>query len=80
MARGKPAYYLFDHASDPFEQHDVLSLHPEVARKMRGKLDKMIEASKIHAEKSPTSQHQEISPRELESLRALGYLDDRPDS
>jgi hypothetical protein len=40
----------------------------------------MIEASKIHAEKSQTSQHQEISPRELESLRALGYLDDRPDS
>ncbi len=63
---------LFDLAADPGEQHD---LYPERGREhaeLEARLDTWIaEAAKT----ARTASEVEFTPEEIESLRALGYVD-----
>jgi arylsulfatase A-like enzyme len=61
---------LFDHATDPTEQHDISAERPDWVAELRPQLDQQLQ------QKPPWGQSQEVEIDELnrELLRALGYV------
>jgi len=71
LTRGKEM--LFDLEHDPGELHNVTGRNPERTPEMRGRLHAWIEAMQKAAVGLETA---EIPAGQLETLRALGYMDD----
>ena len=69
---------LFDTVSDPSEQQDVAAGHADVVARLRQQLDAKVEEARRRAEEFSTAAPLELSPDELQRLRALGYLDGGP--
>ena len=68
--RGGHNVMLFDLASDPQELEDVEDRHPEILAAHRKRIDELsLELATGHDMK------QNLSPEDIERLRALGYLD-----
>jgi arylsulfatase A-like enzyme len=68
----RPELELFDHRNDPLDLINVADQHPEVVADLRLQIDrwrKMTEDQKV----KPDGEGADISPEELEQLRALGY-------
>jgi len=63
---------LYDLRKDPFEMHNVVEKHPEVASELRATLFERIQEnrSKLVSQEAPI-----IDAKTLEQLRALGYVD-----
>lgn len=59
---------LYDLKNDPSEQRDVSAQFPQA----RGRLERALQR---WTHDLPTSQAPELSPRELDTLRALGYIE-----
>jgi len=68
--RGGPNVMLFDLASDPEELEDVEDRYPEILAAHRERID---ELSLVLATGHDAKQN--LSPEDIERLRALGYLD-----
>ena len=64
------AVRLYDQESDPTQQKDVSSAHPELVRKLRAELA-ALEASSRGDAAAP--ERYELAPEEREALEALGY-------
>ncbi|MEM7584154.1 MAG: sulfatase [Acidobacteriota bacterium] len=65
-------FELYDHARDPLDQHDLASEHPEVVERLAGLIAEW-QAAASAAKLSP-AEDADMSPEELEKLRALGYI------
>jgi arylsulfatase A-like enzyme len=68
---GHPEFELYDFDEDPLDQHDVAAEHPEVVERLAGMIASWQEAAL--AARLPSDGDAEMSPEELEQLRALGY-------
>lgn len=68
---------LFDRHADPYELHDVSSVHPDVIGKLRAALitqqAEMVARGK-EFDRDRTNKKLELTPREMEALRSLGYV------
>jgi arylsulfatase A-like enzyme len=62
------SYVLYDLVADPGERIDVKSEHPEVSKHLLSKLETFMSTMRERV-KAP-----ELSPKEIERLRSLGYL------
>lgn len=69
---GHPEFELYRTETDPLDQDDVAAEHPEVVAKLAGLIEEWQEAAL--AAKLPEVADAEMSPEELERLRALGYV------
>ena len=58
---------LYDLETDPLERRDLAAEQPELAERLRGRLDAAFAAV-------PAPPALELEPRELDALRALGYV------
>jgi len=68
----RPEFELFDHANDPLDLVNMADSHPERVADLRVEIERwrtMAEAAKV----STDGEQGDISPEELEQLRALGY-------
>ena len=68
----RPELELFDHRTDPLDLVNIAGQNPEVVADLRLQLEewrKMTEAAKV----TPDGEGADVSPEELEQLRALGY-------
>jgi arylsulfatase A-like enzyme len=63
---------LFDLESDPYETHNAIATHPEVADELRDRLLQMI--AEYSASERGLEVLEERAPEVLEELRALGYI------
>lgn len=70
---GLPEFELYDHAKDPLNLRDVAGEHPEVVARLARYLDAW-HAQALEARIEADAAAAELSPEELEKLRALGYL------
>ncbi len=67
---------LYDLEKDPGETDNIISKNPDTARKLNRKLEKI----QIEKENKFASKKTPLSKKELNNLRALGYLSGRGDS
>ena len=68
----RPELELFDHPNDPLDLVNLAEQHPEVVAGLQLQLEQwreMTEAAKV----TPDGEGVDVSPEELEQLRALGY-------
>lgn len=68
----RPELELFDHRNDPLNHVNLADKHPDVVADLRLQLEEwrqMTEAAKV----TPDGDGADVSPEELEQLRALGY-------
>ena len=68
----RPEFELFDHVNDPLDLVNLADGHPERVADLRGEIESwrtMAEAAKV----STDGEEGDVSPEELEQLRALGY-------
>ena len=68
-----PEFELFDHAEDPLNAHDVAAKHPDVVERLAKELDGWKRAT-LQGKLAPAGKGEELSSKEMERLRALGYL------
>ncbi len=71
VRRSDGALHLFDLERDPGERTDVAAAHPEVVRRQLSRIQELSEAFA-----SEGTSVGELSPRDRDRLRALGYLED----
>jgi arylsulfatase A-like enzyme len=71
----EPAWYLFDRELDPNEQVDVAATHSDIAARLRVQLDGLVAQASQSGRRPSDSVRTDLSRDEIESLRALGYLD-----
>ena len=69
----RPEYELFDHVNDPINMTNVADQHPEVVERLATYLKNWQEAA-LAAKLETEAAAEEMSPEELEKLRALGYI------
>ncbi|MEA3506982.1 MAG: hypothetical protein U9R36_05795, partial [Elusimicrobiota bacterium] len=70
-----PFFTLFNTGADPGEKKDVTAEFPEVAARLRKSMRKQrIESSKKHAEEAADQKPAKMDIKNLERLKALGYL------
>ena len=68
---------LFDLAADPTEQHDLSAAHPQRVEALRHELRLATEAATVLGRAHPAGDYvQPLTPRDLEALRNLGYVED----
>ena len=68
----RPEFELYDHAADPLNLVNLAGDHPERVAELRGEIERWrttAEAARVSAD----GDHADVSPEELEQLRALGY-------
>ncbi len=68
----RPEFELFDHGNDPLDLVNLADDHHEVVADLRGEIERwraMAEAAKVTTD----GDGGDVSPEELEQLRALGY-------
>ena len=65
---------LFSVVEDPFEHEDLFPTHPEFAIEMHRRLLDFIAAHGLF-QRDPQEEARELSPNEIEALRALGYIE-----
>jgi len=70
---GRPEFELYDHRQDPLNLHDVAAEHTEIVERLAEKLEAW-HARALRARVEPDEGQADVSPEELEKLRALGYL------
>jgi arylsulfatase len=73
--RGAPQRALYDAAADPADRSDLLASNEARAGSLEALFQAQQSESEAIAAPHPPGGVAELSPRELESLRALGYLD-----
>lgn len=73
--QGAPLRALYDAAADPADRRDVLAGNEARGRSLEALFQAQQAESEAIAAPHPPGGVAELSPRELESLRALGYLD-----
>jgi arylsulfatase A-like enzyme len=69
----RPEFELFNHVEDPLNLENIAERHPEVVADLRLQLEtwrEMTEAQKVQPDDGGGA---DVSPEELEQLRALGY-------
>jgi arylsulfatase A-like enzyme/tetratricopeptide (TPR) repeat protein len=66
-----PRAELYDLVRDPDEQANVLASHPEVARRMKAELDRIMAETSVGA---PKPQAANLDKETMERLSALGYV------
>jgi len=72
---GSTFFSLYNTENDPDEAVDVSSRHPEIAEKLKKRLRTVrIESSRKHAEEAWDQQPGEMDIKNMERLKALGYL------
>jgi arylsulfatase A-like enzyme len=69
----RPEFELYDHRQDPINLHDVAAEHPEVVKRLAGRLDAWHQKA-LAARVKPDAGTADLSSEERERLRALGYL------
>ena len=69
----RPEYELYDHRADPINMNDVAAEHPEVVARLADYLKNWHEAA-LAAKIETETAAEEMSPEELEKLRARGYI------
>ncbi len=68
----RPEFELFDHVNDPLDLVNLADDHLEVVADLHGEIERwrtMAEAARV----TPDGDGGDVSPEELEQLRALGY-------
>jgi arylsulfatase A-like enzyme len=70
----RPELELFDRTNDPLDLQNVAEEHPEKVAELKRLLDRW-KAEAQAARVSDEGLEEELSPAELEELKALGYLD-----
>jgi arylsulfatase A-like enzyme len=71
---GTPEFELYDHRSDPLDQNDVSSEHPEIVERLHDLLSSWHEQATAMALPAGDEAVEGLGAEELEQLRALGYL------
>jgi len=69
----RPEFELFDHAADPLDLVNLADDHREVVAELQGEIERwraMAEAARVSSDPGAG----DVSPEELEQLRALGYM------
>jgi arylsulfatase len=67
--------WLFDHAADPKETHDIAAESPEVLAALRATLETYLKACPPRAGRTePTPAQEEMDPEREQQLRSQGYL------
>ena len=70
---GFPEIELFNHRDDPWTLHNVADQNLEIVEKLRERVEQwMEETAKVKLEHGIDTQS--LSPKELERLRGLGYI------
>jgi arylsulfatase A-like enzyme len=72
-AEGAPEFELFDHAKDPLDLQDVAAQHPDIVERLKTQLAEwktMAEERKLPKGEAT----EEMSSKELDRLRSLGYI------
>jgi hypothetical protein len=71
---GRPKYELFDHRKDPLDKVNLADKHPEIVERLAEEL-KAWKKKAVAARLTPEPEVEEtLTPKELEHLRALGYV------
>ncbi len=70
---GAPEFELYDHRQDPLDGNNVADANPEVVQRLSEALAAWREMA-VAAQLPESSSLGDISPAELERLRALGYI------
>ena len=68
-----PEFELYNHKDDPLDSANVADRHPEIVERLKAELaswHEMVEAGKL----PDAGQAGDLSPKELERLRSLGYI------
>ena len=68
-----PEFELYNHKDDPLDSANVADQHPEIVERLKGELaswHEMVKAGKL----PDAGQAGDLSPKELERLRSLGYI------
>jgi hypothetical protein len=73
---GAPLRRLYDAARDPADREDVSSAHPGEVRSLEALFQAQQKESEAIAAPHPPGGTAKLTERELESLRALGYVVD----
>ncbi len=73
-ANGVPEIELFHRPSDPLDQTNVATEHPDVVQRLRDLLDRWHEAAIAGRLPSDAEAAENLSAEDLERLQSLGYL------
>ena len=69
----RPELELFNHRDDPINLNNVASEHPDLVAGLHGEIETWL--ARAEAERvSDDALAEDLSPQELEQLRALGYV------
>ncbi len=72
---GSPFFSLYNIEDDPNETVDISSRYPEITERLKNQLRAIrIESSRKHAEEARDQQPGEMDIKNIEKLKALGYL------
>jgi arylsulfatase A-like enzyme len=69
-----PRLLLYDLWEDPFAFHNVSARHPDLVQKYTELLEKQWEAHRLLATRFTPGARVELTPEQLATLRALGYI------
>ena len=65
-------FELYDLREDPKEKNNVHESHPKLFKQMREKLEQCTERA---VSKPLVEEERDLTPKELEGLKSLGYVD-----
>jgi arylsulfatase A-like enzyme len=71
---GKPEYELFEHPKDPLDSKDLAALHPDVVERLAKEIAAWRSKGEAARLKPDAASAQQMSPEQLDRLRALGYI------
>ena len=74
LYRSRDGIALYDLRADPGERRDVAADHPEIVAALRRQLDELTSQAPRRPP-ADTTRTDEIDPKLVEQLRALGYTD-----
>jgi len=70
-----PPLLLYDLSVDPYTEHSVHSEHPDLVERYTRQLEAELRASRRLSERFSRPQDEPLNTSQLETLRALGYID-----